>query len=562
MTRTPLLAANQPIDVDKLLVSHLLAQANSGGGKSFLVRRLLEETYGLVQHIVIDVEGEFHTLRERFDYVLANQRGGDTLADCKTAPLLARRFLELGVSAIVDIYELGVRKAEFIKIFVEALVNAPREMWRPVLIVIDEAHLFCPESGHAESGIAIRDLMTRGRKRGYGVVLATQRIASLAKSAVAEVNNKLIGRTSLDIDRKRAGAELGFTTKDELMSLRKLKPGEFFAFGPAIVDDVTLIKIGPVLTSHPDPSQRSSYKPTPPREKIQKLLPKFADLPAEAAEEARTLGEMKVKIKQLEHALREQAKAAPKPQPIVERVVEIEKPVITEGQLTRLEKLAGAIAPFMTAFATVRADRDIAAVRALKVTTQIAKPANGTPARPTFHEKTTPTRYERNQPDADGAGISVPEMKLLGSLAWWASVGVSQPELAPFAFIAGYTVNGTFHNLRGKLRSGGFIEYLSGQRTTISAKGQEFAPATPEWSLETLHAKVMERLDNPPRKLLLPLLERYPETMTNDELAEAAGYTVNGTFHNLRGHLRSVGIIEYEGGGRSRACAWLFPEGL
>ena len=44
-------------------------------------RRLLEQTYARVPQIVIDVEGEFHTLREKFDYVLAGQKGGDCPAD-------------------------------------------------------------------------------------------------------------------------------------------------------------------------------------------------------------------------------------------------------------------------------------------------------------------------------------------------------------------------------------------------------------------------------------------------------------------------------------------------
>jgi DNA helicase HerA-like ATPase len=58
-------------DLDRLVDTRLLVQANSGGGKSWLLRRLLEQTHGHVQHLVIDPEGEFASLREKFDYVLA-----------------------------------------------------------------------------------------------------------------------------------------------------------------------------------------------------------------------------------------------------------------------------------------------------------------------------------------------------------------------------------------------------------------------------------------------------------------------------------------------------------
>jgi hypothetical protein len=46
-------------NLQSLLESRLLIQANSGGGKSYVIRKLLEETHGKVQQIVIDLEGEF-----------------------------------------------------------------------------------------------------------------------------------------------------------------------------------------------------------------------------------------------------------------------------------------------------------------------------------------------------------------------------------------------------------------------------------------------------------------------------------------------------------------------
>lgn len=223
------------IDLDRLIETRLLLQANSGGGKSWALRRILEQTHGRVQHLVVDVEDEFHTLREKFDYVLAGRHGGDCPADVRSAPLLVRRLLELGVSAIIGIYELKAHdRIRFVRLFLEALVNAPRELWHPVLVVVDEAHCFCPQVGQAESAGAVIDLMTRGRKRGFCGLLATQRISKLHKDAAAEANNKLIGSSALDVDMKRAADELGFSGRDDQARLRTLAPGEFFAFGPAL----------------------------------------------------------------------------------------------------------------------------------------------------------------------------------------------------------------------------------------------------------------------------------------------------------------------------------------
>ena len=120
------IAENLTLDLPRLIDSRMLVAANSGGGKSWCLRRLLEQSHGAVQHLVLDPEGEFASLRERFDYVLAAKHGGDTAAEPRAAGLLAQRLLELGVSAIVDLYELKAHeRVRFVRGFLEALVDAP-----------------------------------------------------------------------------------------------------------------------------------------------------------------------------------------------------------------------------------------------------------------------------------------------------------------------------------------------------------------------------------------------------------------------------------------------------
>lgn len=58
------------IDLPELLATRLLVQGNSGSGKSHLLRRLLEQTATLVQQIMIDPEGDFVTLAERYGHLV------------------------------------------------------------------------------------------------------------------------------------------------------------------------------------------------------------------------------------------------------------------------------------------------------------------------------------------------------------------------------------------------------------------------------------------------------------------------------------------------------------
>lgn len=334
------LTTNKPVkfDVASFLRSRLLFQASSGGGKSWTLRRLLEQTHRLVQQIVIDLEDEFYTLREKHDYVLGRP-GGDFAVTIQSAELLARTLLETKVSAIISLAELPLHeRAIFVKRFLNALVNAPRNLWHSVLVVVDEAHLFCPQKGDVESKRAVIDLLTRGRKRGYIGALATQRLAKLDKDAAAECNVKLIGLCNLPADRARATEELGFDKEEERAKRKafgKLRPGNFFVSGPGIdaEDGIVELKVGPVETTHPEPGA-SDIGVTPPTARVRKALSKLGDLPKEAAAELKTIKELQAKVRELEAG-------APKiveHKPVVQVEIE-EKPVLKEADVKRLGTL-------------------------------------------------------------------------------------------------------------------------------------------------------------------------------------------------------------------------------
>ncbi len=61
------------LDLPALVDTRLLIQANSGGGKSWLLR-LIAERAG-IQTIVLDNEGEFASLREAVDVLLVGASG-------------------------------------------------------------------------------------------------------------------------------------------------------------------------------------------------------------------------------------------------------------------------------------------------------------------------------------------------------------------------------------------------------------------------------------------------------------------------------------------------------
>src|SRR5882672_4696380 len=60
------------LDIEELLATRLLVQGNSGSGKSHLLRRLLEQSAQWVQQCIIDPEGDFVTLADKFGHVIVD----------------------------------------------------------------------------------------------------------------------------------------------------------------------------------------------------------------------------------------------------------------------------------------------------------------------------------------------------------------------------------------------------------------------------------------------------------------------------------------------------------
>jgi len=590
--KNPSLGTGIDIDVSQLIKSRLLVQANSGGGKSYGIRRLCEQTFGTVQHIIIDREGEFYTLREKHDYALFG-KGGDGPADLKSAPLLARRLLELRLSAIIDIYELGARQPMFVKLFLEALVDVPRSLWHPVLVILDEAHKFCPEKGRGESVStgAVIDLMTVGRKRGFCGVLATQRVSKLNKDAAAECNNKLIGRCSLDVDRKRAGEELGFSDKDDVLSLRDLEAGEFFAYGPALSKTITKFKIGKVTTTHPEAGEVAP-PPVPPRAKVKKLLEELANLPREAEEEAKTNAALTAEVARLSRELRE-AKKNQKVEtkeikvPIIDkdslnsvlkgieklehwrekmddmrdRMAQAQQAVVTEGdnlrvfarqQLAKLkieEPKKDALPP------RLRAD---AIALSMKVPKIGAPPAIGAQKHPPMRKETINTE--------DGEfKLDNPARRILDALAWFEAIGIDAPQGTALAFMSNYSGedNGAYKNNRSRLRVAGLVTYPTDGAVQLTDEGRALAqmPDVPPTG-EGLRTAVLGKLDEPLRRVLRPVIEAYPGHVEGEDLAATAGYSdaTNGAYKNNRSRLRTLGLVTYPRDGAVRAADILFPD--
>ncbi len=254
-------AAPATLDLEELLATRLLVQGNSGSGKSHLLRRLLEQSAQWVQQCIIDPEGDFTTLSERYGHLVV-----DATRTEAELTRIAARVRQHRVSVVLNLEGLDVeQQMRAAGAFLGGMFDADRDFWYPVLVVVDEAQLFAPavagevsDEARKLSLGAMTNLMCRGRKRGLAGVIATQRLAKLAKNVAAEASNFLMGRTFLDIDMARAADLLGME-KRQAEQFRDLARGHFVALGPAISRRPLPVTIGSVETS----ARSTSPKLTP-----------------------------------------------------------------------------------------------------------------------------------------------------------------------------------------------------------------------------------------------------------------------------------------------------------
>ena len=535
------------IDLPKLISGKLLVQANSGGGKSWLIRRIVERAYGKIQIIILDPEGELSTLREKFDFVLAG-KGGDTPAEPRSAALLATRLLELKVSTIIDLYELHPQERKhFVRLFLESMVNVPKSLYHPTLVILDEAHTFAPEKGEAESLSAVVGMASLGRKREFSLILATQRISKLHKDAAAECNNKLIGRASLDIDRKRAADELGITDKEKILALRSLEPGEFFAFGPAISNEVIKIKVGEVSTSIPKGG--AEYKVVPPTERVKKLLGKLADLPAEAQKEAQTVAEMKAEIRKLR-----QHKCAP----VGNLQKELEPHLIaiaTERKAThqwveQWREFVGYIHAH-TRLDLLKVIKDLDEKMKNKPSNKPAGSYIGKLPGNSNIVKSEPIRPlpVQKEPKMDGeenrSEVGICAKKIYSFLHENSGKSFTKVQLGA---VTGYSPkSGGFNNAIARLNALGLIrknrELIEmGQLDTEHIiEGEEFSPEPRFWERKLGKCEI---------EIYKWLWERQGEVHTKETIGEETHYSsTSGGFNNAVSHLNAIGLIRRQDGG-------------
>lgn len=555
------------INIEELIGSDICIVANKGAGKSGMQRVLLEATHGLIRQVVIDPEGEYHTLRQIGDYLIAGGEEADCPATIANAALLAQMLMENpGISAVVQIDHLKPWEQEqFVGLFLEAIMAAPRAQWAPMLLDIDETHRFAPQDGNVASSAAMRDVIGRGRKRGITPVFATYRVAAIDKNVTAGSPTWFMGRVGQEIDRKAAAMALGFTPSSaEAKDISFLPKRRFWTYGSATTPRPVLFDVADARTTMTKAGQ--AMAPVPPAPKsLRKLVEALSRAAAPVAAEEVVSAAPGVPQADLD-AIRRDAR-----QEGLEEGLVCGDQAGAQRMLFKLRDWTNDQIAGLSDINVGVDDRDLPDERISggwqgPTSTPVRPPSGGSSVVPpgssfleravqraeTSVKRATAEAVQRVAADVSALGTNAAGLALLEAITQHFPMRVTWSQAAGFA--KRKARGGSFNTAKKWLIDNGLVEERGGD-VVATPEGLKLRPP-PELGTDKVEAWC-GRLPTPADVLLRHLVD-HPG-LTAGELAEATGRAPRGgSWNTAMKNLTANNLVEADDDGRLSPATWLF----
>lgn len=552
--------------------------ANRGRGKSFTTHVLVEEMHAAGDPVVVlDIKGDWWGLRSSADgrhgglpFIIFGGDHADVPLEPTAGELLADLVVDERVSVVLDLSIMSKTKARsFTTAFAERLYRRNRE---PLFIVVDEADVLIPQRSTAETARllgAMEDIAKRGRGRGIGIAVVTQRPQEVAKSVLDLMDTLVLlgmtGPRSLKSVKEWISAHVDEdTTAQEVMaSLPSLPVGHAWVWSP-MQQLLKQVAVRPLQTfdSHVTPKPGETRRE--PRGRADIDLEALGARIAATVERARADDpkELRARVTQLERELAAE-RARPTPEPVT-----VEVPALPADLLDRFTETSRAVLDAVAAIeshlqhltATER-PQAASAPASRRLTPGRTPAAQGAPASAVapVKQRAGAAAQMGLPPGEDLLHLKAGARRILETLARHHPLRLTRAQLGTLAKFK--ITGGTFGTYWSTLKRHGLVEETSTDVAITQAGldyvgGQVSAPLTPEETLEQWRSVLKAGA----RAMLDHLVSRYPDTVAREDLAaHVAMAPTGGTFGTYLSTLRRNGLIDVDGS-QLRASSSLISE--
>ena len=232
------------LDAQELVTGRTCVIGQSGSGKSYLIAVICEQLLQKnIPFCIVDTEGEYFSLKEKFQILWVGGEEADINIEIDFYDLITQSISN-NVPLILDVSD-SMDQRKVVSDFAGKLYEIENLVKQPYLLIVEEADKFVPQS--KDSLKVIEEISKRGRKRGLGLFVTTQRPSLINKNVLSQCANQFIGKVTTENDLK--AVDLFFANRKELELLPKLNTGEFFVIGNAIKEK-TRMQTVPRITQH------------------------------------------------------------------------------------------------------------------------------------------------------------------------------------------------------------------------------------------------------------------------------------------------------------------------
>ncbi len=547
--------------------------AVKGAGKTNAGRVMAEEMFAAgAPFVVIDPVGSWWGLRAGREpgdpglpIPIFGGRHGDVPLERGGGTVIADLVVDQRVSCVIDLsdFENEAPKKQFLLDFSRRLYHRNTE---PLHLFLEEADDYVPQTmrgATSEKGVepqllrAMENIVRRGRARGLGITMITQRSASINKSVLTQAGTLIAMQATSPQDRKAIEDWVKYHGEKEeiLASLSSLNKGEAWIWSPLFLGKTVRIRfrLSHTFDSGQTPRLRKSAATQRAATLADVNLEQIRSKMAETIEKAKADDpkELRARIRELEaqasrdrrriETLERQLEAVPKKQP--------GRPAgpLHPGTIHDLEMRGRAMQNLGRELEERGKDLEGLAGRLRKETASAegtppaAAPASA-PAAPSPRPAPPPPRSSPPLlPRGDGAKLGKCEIAVLGVLAQ----NPDGADKGKLSLLAGYRYSGGFRNSLSSLRSSGLI--VGGNEEVMKITDAGLAAADGLYDeLPRGEELVAYWLNHPSlgkaeRAVLRTLIDRGP--MNGQDLAAATGYGYSGGFRNALSALRTAGLL-------------------
>jgi len=215
-----------------------------GAGKSNTAAVMAEQMFrSRLPFVVVDPVGAWWGLRSSADgqgpglaIPVFGGRRGDVPLEKTAGNMIADIVVDERLSCVLDCAEFS--EGDKIKFLIDFAERLYRRNQDPLHLFLEEADDYAPQRPFREQARLLRsweNIVRRGRARGLGITMITQRSAALNKNVLTQIETLIVLRTTAPNDRKAISAWVEYHGQgtELLQSLPELGAGEAWIWSPS-----------------------------------------------------------------------------------------------------------------------------------------------------------------------------------------------------------------------------------------------------------------------------------------------------------------------------------------